>query len=235
MNRSMMIFAAVLVAAVGGGAAWWFSQGTEAPSTDVTAPPVESTTTTEASEPTSTTAGTESEAQGGITYALTDASTATFTLTEELRGAPTTVVGTSTIVLGEILYDPEDPSSIQVGTVLVNARDFSTDSSNRNRAIRGPILDADTFEFIEFTPTSIDGFDGSGAAFSVSGDLTIRDVTNPITFEVTASIDSETVAGTATATVDRTLWGLSIPSAPGIANVSESVTLTLDFVAAPTS
>lgn len=235
MNRSTMIFAAVLVAAVGGGAAWWFSQGTEAPSTDVTAPPVESTTTTELSESTATTAVSESEPQGGITYALTDASAATFTLTEELRGTPTTVVGTSTIVLGEILYDPADPSSIQIGTILVNARDVSTDSSNRNRAIRGPILDADTFEFIEFTPTSIEGFDGSGAAFSVTGDLTIRDVTNPVTFEVTASIDGEAVTGTATATVDRTLWGLAIPSAPGIANVSESVTLTLDFVAAPTS
>lgn len=233
MNRSLMIFAAVLVAFVGGGAAWWFSQGTEAPSTDVTAPPVESTTTV-AAEATTTSAD-PGETATATTYALTDSSTATFTLEEELRGNPTTVVGTSTIVLGEILYDPEDPDSLQIGTILVNARDFSTDSSNRNRAIRGPILDADTYEFIEFVPKEISGFDGTGAPFTVTGDLTIREVTNPVTFQVAASMDGESVTGTATATIDRTMWGLTIPNAPGIANVSESVTLTLDFVAAPTS
>ena len=234
MNRTLLIFAAVLVASVGGGAAWWFSQGTEAPSTDVTAPPVETATTIQASAPT-TAAAWDGETDGAVTYALTDASTATFTIEEVLRGNPATATGTSTIVLGEILYDAGDPSSLQIGTILVNARDFSTDSSNRNRAIRGPILGADTFEFIEFTPTSIEGFDGTGAAFTVTGELTIRDVTNPVTFEVTAAVDGETVAGSATAIVDRTLWGLSIPNVPGVADVSESVTLTLDFVAAPTS
>lgn len=235
MNQRRVIVAAVLVATVGGGAAWWFSQGTEAPSTDVTAPPVESTTTIQASDSTSSTVAAGGEADGAVTYTLADSSTATFTLEEELRGTPTTVVGTSTIVLGDILYDADDPTSLQIGTVLINARDFATDSSNRNRAIRGPVLDADTFEFIEFTPTVIEGFDGTGAAFTVTGDLTIRDVTHTVTFEVTASVDGEVVAGVATATVDRTLWGLTIPNAPGVANVSENVVLTLDFAAAPTS
>lgn len=234
MNRTSLIVVAIAAAAVGVGAVWWFSQGTEAPSTDVTAPPVETTTSPAAGDATSTTEA-STDASGPITYALTEASTASFTITEELRGTPTTVVGVSTIVLGEILYDPADPASLEIGTILVNARDFSTDSSNRNRAIRGPILDADTFEFIEFTPTSIEGFDGTGSTFTVSGDLTIRDVTHAVTFEVTASVDGETVRGTATATIDRTQWGLDIPSAPGVANVSESVILTLDFVASPTS
>lgn len=228
MNRNVVLAAAVLVVAViGGGAVWWFGQGTEAPSVDVTAPPVETTTTE----------GTAS-ADGAVTYALTNASTATFTIDEELRGQPATVVGTSTIVLGEIVVDPSDPASTQVGTILVNARDFTTDTSNRNRAIRGPILDADTFEFIEFAPTGVEGLasvDGE-VTFTITGDLTIRDVTNSVVFEVTASLNSdETISGVAMATVDRTDWGLNIPNAPGVANVSEMVSLTLDFVAAPTA
>lgn len=203
MNRNVVLAAAILLVAIlGGGAVWWFGQGTEAPSVDVTAPPVETTTTE----------GTAS-ADGAVTYALTNASTATFAIDEELRGQPATVVGTSTIVLGEIVLDDDDPAAAQVGTILVNARDFSTDSNNRNRAIRGPILDAD-----------------------IAGDLTIRDVANPVVFEVTGRLNSdETISGTATATVDRTDWGINIPSAPGVANVSETVTLTLNFVAAPTA
>lgn len=230
MNRVSLIVGAVFIAAVGVTSVWWFNQGTEAPSADVTAPSVQSTTT-EAAE-SSTTVG---QANQTVTYSLTEASTASFTIDEVLRGTPTTVVGTSSIVLGEIVYDPSDPASLQIGTILINARDFTTDSSNRNRAIRGPILDADTFEFIEFSPTAIDGFDGSGSTFTVSGDLTIRDVTHPVTFDVTAAVDGEQVIGTATAVVDRTLWGLDIPNAPGVANVAESVVLTLEFVASPTA
>jgi polyisoprenoid-binding protein YceI len=234
MNRTFGLLALAVVLVVGGGAAWWFSQGNEAPSVDVTAPPVSSTATTVGgTSPTSAPNG--PEAESAVRYALTDGSRAIFTLDEELRGTPTTVVGTSTIVLGEMLFDPSDAASLQIGTILVNARDFMTDSGNRNRAIRGPILDADTFEFIEFAPTSIDGLDGTGSSFTVTGDLKIRDVINPATFEVTASLDGEVVTGTATAVVDRTQWGLDIPNAPGVANVSESVTLVLEFTAAPTT
>jgi polyisoprenoid-binding protein YceI len=235
MNRSFGLLALAVVLVVGGGAAWWFSQCNEAPSVDVTAPPVESTATSvEGTSPTSAPNGPD-EAESAVRYALTDGSRAIFTLDEELRGTPATVVGTSTIVLGEMLFDPSDAASLQIGTILVNARDFMTDSGNRNRAIRGPILDADTFEFIEFTPTSIDGLDGTGSSFTVTGDLKIRDVINPATFEVTASLEGEVVTGTATAVVDRTQWGLDIPNAPGVANVSESVTLVLEFTAAPTT
>ncbi|MEX0757543.1 MAG: YceI family protein [Acidimicrobiia bacterium] len=201
----------------------------------MTAPPVETTSTS----PVETTEPSTGEDSGApVTYALTSESQAVFTIDEELRGQPKTVVATSTIVLGELLFDADDPGSIQLGAVLVNARDFTTDSGNRDRAIRGPILDADIFEFIEFEPTEIAGLDGAEGevSFTVTGDLTIRDISNPVTFEVTAVLNAdETISGTAIATVDRTDWDLDIPSAPGVANVSELVTLTVSFVAAPTA
>jgi polyisoprenoid-binding protein YceI len=241
MNRTATAVLAVLLAVGVGAGAWWFSQGTEAPSVDVTAPPV-GTTTTASTQPAdggaTTTAAPVEAGDGPATYALTDASQAAFTITEDLRGTPTTVVGTSTIVLGEIAVDTDDPSTIQIGTILVNARDFTTDSGNRNRAIRGPILDADNFEFIEFVPDSIDVVDDSGpeVRLTVTGDLTIREIANPVTFDVAATLNGDgTISGTATATIDRTDWGLNIPSAPGVANVSEVVSLALDFVAAPTA
>lgn len=233
MRRAFLVLVSLAVLILGGGAVWWFSQGSEAPSTGITAPPADEATTTTAtatdSEP--------GEGSGGrVTYALTEESRASFTIDEELRGTPTTVVGTSSIVLGEILVDPHDPASIAIGTILINARDFTTDSGNRNRAIRGPILDADTFEFIEFAPTAIEGFGGGPeASFTITGDLSIRGVAHPVTFDVVARLDAEIIRGTATAVVDRTQWGLNIPNAPGVANVSESVTLTLEFEAAPTS
>ncbi len=239
MNRTVAAVAGILVVVAAGAAFWLFGQGREAPSTDVTAPPLE--TTTAAGETTAAGGGETTlaagEDGGTRTYALTDESRALFVIDEESRGQPNTVVGTSTIVLGELLLDPADPSSLQVGTVLVNARDFATDSGTRDGVLRGRILDTDTFEFIEFTPTAIDGLSGatgSEVTFTITGDLTIRDVTNPVTFAVTAALAAdETISGTAEATVDRTDWGINIPNAPGVANVSETVILRFEFVASP--
>ena len=151
MNRTVLAVVAVVLVATVGAATWWFSQGTESPSVDVTAPAVETTTTATADPGDATTTTSSGEdAADPATYALTEDTQASFTITEELRGTPTTVVGMSTIVLGEIAVDPADPAStLQIGTILINARDFTTDSGSRNRAIRGPILDADSFEFIE--------------------------------------------------------------------------------------
>ena len=157
MNRIAVLATVVFVVATGGAAVWWFGQGTEAPSVDVTAP-----SATETVSPT----GDGQADDATVTYALTSASRATFVIAEELRGEPGTVMATSSIVLGEMALDPADPVSARIGTILVNARDFTTDSSNRNRAIRGPILDADTFEFVEFAPVSIDWLDSSGAKCS---------------------------------------------------------------------
>jgi polyisoprenoid-binding protein YceI len=234
MNRSLVLAAAVLALAVGGGAVWWFSQGTEAPTVGVTAPPVATTEPATTAPESEATTSTTVDSDGRVTYVLTEESQAMFTIDEELRGEPKTVLGVSTIVLGELLVDPEDPSSLQIGVILINARDFTTDASNRDRAIRGPILDADNFEFISFAPTTIDGLDSVGAEFTVTGDLTIREVSNAVTFVVAATVNADgTISGVAEATVDRTDWGLNIPSAPGVANVSETVNLILEFRAAP--
>ena len=83
----------------------------------------------------------------------------------------------------------------------------------------------------------IEGLEGSASVgdelvFTVSGDLTIRDITQPVVFEVTAVLTSETtIEGTATTVVERGPFELVIPSVPSVANVAEEVPLSLDFVA----
>jgi polyisoprenoid-binding protein YceI len=125
-----------------------------------------------------------------------------------------------------------------VGVIQVNARDLATDSGQRDRAIRNQILNTDSFEFITFTPNEIIGLDGSAQpgdtfTFQLAGDLTIRDITQPVVFDVTASVDSANrLTGTAAVTVQRADFNLTIPRVPSVADVSEDVRVELDFVAA---
>lgn len=243
MRRGLLIAGAAAVVVVAGVAGFiWISGGSGEPSTEVTAPPISTTTTTSTDDGggESTTTTTSSAAGGGpVTFELTAESVATFTLEEDLRGNRTTVVGTTSNVAAQLVVDPDDPSSARLGEIIINARTFTTGSEFRDRAIRSEILESanDAFELITFTPTSIDGLpseESGGLSFAVTGDLTIRTITQPVTFEVTIEEASATgIVGTARAQVLREDFDLMIPSVPTVANVTEEVDLELFFVAEP--
>lgn len=170
-------------------------------------------------------------------FELTPASEARFTLNEVLRGAPTTVVGFTNQVAGQIAINPDDLSTAVLGEILINARTLQTDNDFRNTAIGNRILFTSQYEFIRFVPKQIDGLpqrvaDGERAEFMVTGDLTVKDVTKEVVFAVTAVLTSPTqLQGTASATINRADFALTIPEVPGVANVDEAVLLEIDFVA----
>lgn len=182
--------------------------------------------------------GSSEQPAGAVVFQIVpEESEVRFSLDELLRGEPTTVIGKTDQVAGEILVDFNAPGSSQVGVILVNARTLVTDNDFRNRAINNEILDTGKYEFITFTPTGILGFPeapqlGEALSFQIVGQLTIRDVTNEITFDVMATAESETrLSGYASATISRTDYGLEIPEVPSVANVEEEVLLEIDFVA----
>jgi polyisoprenoid-binding protein YceI len=166
-------------------------------------------------------------------------SEARFILSEELLGAPRTVIGASRQLNGEFYVDPANPASTSIGAIQIDARAFVTDNERRDIAIRRFILqsDRDEYQFITFTPTEISGLPessnvGDEFSFQVTGDLQIRDVTHPVTFDVTITVPSATeLRGAARAVVLRPDFDLSIPQVPNVANVSEDVTLEFDFIA----
>jgi len=160
-----------------------------------------------------------------------------FELDEDLRGQRQSVVGVTNQVAGEIAIDLSDLSTAQVGVLQINARTLATDNNFRNRAIQNEILETGSYEFITFTPTAINGLPavatvGEAITFTIDGDLTIREVTQPVTFTVVATPVTESqLAGTASAVIVRTDYNLTIPSVPNVANVEEEVELYIEFVA----
>jgi polyisoprenoid-binding protein YceI len=162
-----------------------------------------------------------------------------FNIFEQLRGQPKDVIGTSNQIAGEVAVDVNDLSSAQIGEILINARTLATDDDRRNQAIRNRILFTDQYEFIRFQPTQISGLNGSAApgqsfTFQVTGDLTIKDVTKPVTFDVTMTLESpDRLTGSAKASIARADFNLNVPSVPFVANVGETMTLETDFVLTP--
>ncbi|HSN73971.1 MAG TPA: YceI family protein [Anaerolineae bacterium] len=164
-------------------------------------------------------------------------SEARFIIDEVLRGSPVTVVGVTDQVAGQIAIDPASPAATQLGEVRVNARTLATDNDFRNRAIKNQILDTNTYEFVSFQPTEMVDLPetatvGQPFTFQVVGDLTIRDVTQQVTFEVTVTpVSGSRIEGLATTTFPYRDFGLAIPDAPSVDTVADDVTLELEFVA----
>ncbi len=164
-------------------------------------------------------------------------SRARFIVDEVLRGQPQTVVGGTDQVAGQIAADPTQPSTAQVGTIAVNARTIATDDSQRNNALRRWILGTDDYELIIFTPTAIVGAPASAtigqpSSFQITGLLTIKDVTRPVTFDATVTpVSTNELKGTASSTIRYGDWNINIPDVPFVAGVGDQVRLELDFVA----
>lgn len=198
------------------------------------------TGTAAAMQPTAVPPTATPEPAAAVLYRIvSDESLVTFSIFERLRGIDTTVLGTTDQVGGDILVDFGAPANSRVGEIVINARSLATDNNFRNGALRTEILESanDAYEFITFTPTSIEGLPealavGEELTFQIVGDLKIRDIVQSVTFEVTATaVSEERLEGVATATVTRTQFNLTIPNVPGVTDVADDVPLEIRFVA----
>jgi polyisoprenoid-binding protein YceI len=179
-----------------------------------------------------------SEAGGGVHFTVdSDLSEARFIIGEILINAPNTVVGVNKQVQGGGVLNFLEPELSTLGEFLIDSSGFETDSSMRNRAIRNFTLQYGQFPLISFQPTEIVGIPseiivGESIPFEIIGQLTIREVTQEVTFGGAAiMVDEDRVEGLATATVLRSDFDLSIPSVERVAGVDEEFTLEIEFVA----
>lgn len=163
-------------------------------------------------------------------------SQARFIIYEVLRGAPTDVIGISDQIAGQIVLDFSDLSKTQIGEILVNARTLATDDDRRNQAIRNRILFTDQYEYIRFQPTQITSLSGKGVpgqpfSFQIAGDLTIRDITQPVVFDVTMTGETlSRINGVAKTVINRSDFNLNVPDVPFVADVAEEVVIEIDLV-----
>ncbi len=174
-----------------------------------------------------------------VRYRIAALSSVRFQLDEVLNGKPFTVRGETDQVAADILLDVENPSATRIEEVLINARTFKTDSTQRDGAISRLILRSEdpANEFIIFKPGAFMGLPErivpeTPFVFNVTGDLTIAGVTKPTTFYGSGTIDEQgQLVGSAGTKINRADFNLIIPNVPFVADVEEEVEMQIHFVA----
>lgn len=137
---------------------------------------------------------------------------------------------------GSAHLDGDDPSKSSA-ELTIQANSLQTRNQQRDEHLRSKFLDMDNHPTITFTSTGVEQVDET--KFKVTGDLTIRGVTKPVTvdFELTGAgydpQDAFRAGFQGTVAINRRDWGVSWNAAleGGGALVSQKVTLEFNVAA----
>jgi len=139
----------------------------------------------------------------------------------------TRVRGRFDVFEGAVHLDGDEPSRSSA-QLTIRAESLETGNERRDAQLRRDFLGAATYPIITFVSTKVEQV--GSTTFDVTGDLTIRGVTHPVTvpFELTGTADG--VAFAATVTIERARWRVNW-NAFTTALVGPTVVLDLQVVA----
>ena len=130
-------------------------------------------------------------------------------------------------------FDTENPTRSTL-SVSIQAASIDTRNADRDGHLRSiDFFDVETYPTLGFVSTAIDAIDATN--FRVSGDLTIKDVTRPATFDLEltgTAVDpwgNNRVGLEGSAVVSRKEWGLTWNTALDAGGVLVGDKVTLEF------
>jgi polyisoprenoid-binding protein YceI len=145
----------------------------------------------------------------------------------------TKVRGSFNEFAGTGYFDADDAASTRL-QLTIQAASIDTRNADRDAHLRSnDFFDMDTYPELTFSSSSVERLDSE--RFRVTGDLSIKGVTNPVTvdFEFTgAAIDpygNQRIGFEGSATINRKDWGVNWNAALEAGGVLVSEKVTLEF------
>ena len=174
---------------------------------------------------------------GGIVLEISSGSEASYRVREQLAflDFPNDAVGVTQEVEGKLVLGPDGTVSPEDSLIRVDLSTLQSDEDRRDNYVRNRTLGTSQYPHTEFVPTAISGLEwplpSTGeASFSITGDMTVRDVTREVTWETTAQFSDGRITGTATTDFTFDDFDLSVPSVAVVLSVENNIRLEIDFV-----
>ena len=150
------------------------------------------------------------------------------------NNALVTAIGRTTAITGSLTLNYADPAASTFDEFVVDVSLLRSDRSRRDRAIRSRWLESATFPLATFKVTEVRGFpadpaEGEAIDFQLVGDMTVKETTRAVVWDVTATLDGARLTGSATLSTFLEDFNIPVPSIAGILRVTDGIELTLDF------
>ncbi len=165
----------------------------------------------------------------GTAWQVTDASELGYRVKEILFGVDTEGVGRTNQIEGALTIDG---STVTSAEFVVDVASIESDESRRDGQFRGRIMSTDEFPEAVFTLTEpielgTEAVEGATVETTATGELTLRGVTNPVTFDVSARLESGRIGVLGNIPVVFADYGIANPSVGGITTEDNGL---LEFV-----
>ena len=176
-------------------------------------------------------------ADGATVFTLDAGTIARYKVEEVLANTGFKVATGETLdVAGSIAFDSDGKVIADGSRIAVQAATLRTDSNRRDGYVRNRTLETDTYPEVVFQPTSVDGLPASIAdaggpmEFTITGDLTVRDQTREVTWDVMAEFPGDgTATGFASVVFTFEDFGMDKPRVAIVVSVEDEILLELDF------
>lgn len=147
---------------------------------------------------------------------------------------PNDAVGETREITGVIEFDAEGRVNRETSRFEVDLSALQSDSDRRDNFIRRRTLDTETYPKAVFVPTEVRGIPSpvpteGELEFEILGEMTIRDVTRPVTWRVEASADGGAYIGTARTRFTFGTFELEIPRVGSVLSIRDDIRLEYDF------
>lgn len=176
---------------------------------------------------------------GALRFTVATAGNAArYRVREQLMGKdlPNDAIGETSEITGMITVDSTTGALVAgQSKFTVSTGAFKSDSDRRDGYVRGRLLEATKFPTVELSPSSVRGIPARATtaagpiSFELIGDLTVKGVTHPTTWHVTARQAAGRVTGTATTRFTFADFGMTPPKVPIVLSVADTIGLEYDF------
>lgn len=174
------------------------------------------------------------------TWAVAEAGNeARYLVREQLAGLefPNDAIGRTAGVTGRLVIGADGTVAKDASRFEIDLASLQSDEDRRDNYLRRRTLETETHPAAVFVPTAIRGLsmplEGGERTFEIVGDLTIKQVTRPVTWTVTARQADGAVAGTAKTQFTFEEFGLTKPSLARLLSVADEIRLEYDFRLVP--
>ncbi len=203
--------------------------------------PAPTTTTTSetrpAPSPNAANAPTASAPSGTVKYrTVPDQNEARYRVREQLArlNFPTDAVGATKAVSGTIAIDSNGNVVPDLSQFQVDLSTLRSDEGRRDNFIRQNTLDTATYRYAKFVPKEVKGLPSpppstGQVGFQLVGDLTIRDVTRTVTWDVSANLQADSATGQAKTSFTFADFNLTKPTVMVVLSVDDTINLEVDF------
>jgi polyisoprenoid-binding protein YceI len=138
-------------------------------------------------------------------------------------------------LIGRVLFDAAG-LPLACSRFDVDLRTLASDEPRRDNYLYGNTLETEQYLLATFVLTGVEDLDGPLAdgeetTFTLVGELTMHCVTNLVTWDVTATLDGDTLSGSAVTRFNMPEYNIEEPVVGPVLSVNETIQLEVDITA----